>query len=154
MSLMDRIKAQAKADKKRIVLPEGAEERTVKAAAILLKEGICDVILLGDEEKIAAYGEDLTGATIINPKKADCLQEYADTLYELRKAKGMTPEKALATMQDETFFGTMMMKKNAADGMVSSLDLGAQVQAWSPVRSTPPRTPCARRCRSSRPSPA
>ena len=56
MSLMDRIKAQAKADKKRIVLPEGAEERTVKAAAILLKEGICDVILLGDEEKIAAYG--------------------------------------------------------------------------------------------------
>ena len=109
MSLMDRIKAQAKADKKRIVLPEGAEERTVKAAAILL----------GDEEKIAAYGEDLTGATIINPKKADCLQEYADTLYELRKAKGMTPEKALATMQDETFFGTMMMKKNAADGMVS-----------------------------------
>ena len=119
MSLMDRIKAQAKADKKRIVLPEGAEERTVKAAAILLKEGICDVILLGDEEKIAAYGEDLTGAIIINPKKADCLQEYADTLYELRKAKGMTPEKALATMQDETFFGTMMMKKNAADGMVS-----------------------------------
>ena len=119
MSLMDRIKAQAKAGKKRIVLPEGAEERTVKAAAILLKEGICDVILLGDEEKIAAYGEDLTGATIINPKKADCLQEYADTLYELRKAKGMTPEKALATMQDETFFGTMMMKKNAADGMVS-----------------------------------
>ena len=119
MSLMDRIKAQAKADKKRIVLPEGVEERTVKAAAILLKEGICDVILLGDEEKIAAYGEDLTGATIINPKKADCLQEYADTLYELRKAKGMTPEKALATMQDETFFGTMMMKKNAADGMVS-----------------------------------
>ena len=113
MSLMDRIKAQAKADKKRIVLPEGAEERTVKAAAILLKEGICDVILLGDEEKIAAYGEDLTGATIINPKKADCLQEYADTLYELRKAKGMTPEKALATMQDETFFGTMMMRRRS-----------------------------------------
>ena len=53
--------------------------------------------------KIAAYGEDLTGATIINPKKADCLQEYADTLYELRKAKGMTPEKALATMQEMPF---------------------------------------------------
>ena len=102
MSLMDRIKAKAKADKKRIVLPEGAEERTVKAAAILLKEGICDVILLGDEEKIAAYGEDLTGATILNPAKADCLQEYADTLYELRKAKGMTPEKARAAMKDET----------------------------------------------------
>ena len=119
MSLMDRIKAKAKADKKRIVLPEGAEERTVKAAAILLKEGICDVILLGDEEKIAAYGEDLTGATILNPAKSELLQEYADTLYELRKAKGMTPEKALATMKDETFFGTMMMKKNAADGMVS-----------------------------------
>ncbi len=119
MSLMDRIKAKAKADKKRIVLPEGAEERTVKAAAILLKEGICDVILLGDEEKIKAYGEDLTGATIIDPKKAANLQEYADTLYELRKAKGMTPEAALETMKDETFYGTMMMKKNEADGMVS-----------------------------------
>ena len=119
MSLMDRIKAQAKADKKRIVLPEGAEERTVKAAAILLKEGICDVILLGDEEKIAAYGEDLTGATIINPKKADCLQEYADTLYELRKAKGMTPEKAEATMKDTMFFGAMMLYDDKVDGMVA-----------------------------------
>ena len=119
MSLMDRIKAKAQADKKRIVLPEGAEERTVKAAAILLKEGICDVILLGDEEKIASYGEDLTGATIINPAKSELLADYANTLYELRKAKGMTPEKAEETMKDETFFGTMMMKKNAADGMVS-----------------------------------
>ncbi len=119
MSLMERIQAKAKADKKRIVLPEGAEERTVKAAAILLKEGICDLILLGDEEKIRAYGEDLTGAVIIDPKKSDKLQEYADTLYELRKNKGMTPEKAYQQMQDETFFGTMMMKKNEADGMVS-----------------------------------
>ena len=119
MSLMDRIKAQAKADKKRIVLPEGAEERTVKAAAILLKEGICDVILLGDEEKIAAYGEDLTGATIINPKKADCLQEYADTLYELRKAKGMTPEKARETIKNTLFYACMMIKEGKADGMVS-----------------------------------
>lgn len=84
MSLMDRIQAKAKANKKRIVLPEGAEERTVKAAAILLKEGICDLILLGDEEKIRAWGEDLSGATIIDPKKSDKLQEYADTLYELR----------------------------------------------------------------------
>lgn len=119
MSLMDRIKAKAKADKKRIVLPEGAEERTVKAAAVLLKEGICDLILLGDEEKIRSYGEDLTGATIIDPKKSDKLQAYADMLYELRKAKGMTPEKALQQMQEETFFGTMMMKMNEADGMVS-----------------------------------
>ena len=91
MSLMDRIKAKAKADKKRIVLPEGAEERTVKAAAILLKEGICDVILLGDEEKIAAYGEDLTGATIINPGKCEHLQEDADTLYELRSMLATYP---------------------------------------------------------------
>ncbi len=119
MSLMDRIQAKAKANKKRIVLPEGAEERTVKAAAILLKEGICDLILLGDEEKIRAWGEDLSGATIIDPKKSDKLQDYADTLYELRKAKGMTPEKAYQQMQEETFFGTMMMKKNEADGMVS-----------------------------------
>ena len=120
MSLMDRIKAQAKADKKRIVLPEGAEERTVKAAAILLKEGICDVILLGDEEKIAAYGEDLTGATIINPKKADCLQEYADTLYELRKAKGMTEEQARELVTGNTlYYGAVMLKAGDADGMVA-----------------------------------
>lgn len=119
MSLMDRIKAKAKADKKRIVLPEGAEERTVKAAAKLLKEGICEVILLGDEKAIKAYGEDLSGATIIDPTTSPKLQDYADTLYELRKAKGMTPEKALEQMKDTTFYGTMMMKKNEADGMVS-----------------------------------
>ena len=120
MSLMDRIQAKAKANKKRIVLPEGAEERTVKAAAILLKEGICDLILLGDEEKIRAWGEDLSGATIIDPKKSDKLQDYADTLYELRKAKGMTPEEARKLVTENTlYFGTMMLKMGDADGMVA-----------------------------------
>ena len=119
MSLMDRIKAKAQADKKRIVLPEGAEERTVKAAAILLKEGICDVILLGDEEKIASYGEDLTGATIINPAKSELLADYANTLYELRKAKGMTEEKAAALVKDPMYYGVMMVKAGDADGLVS-----------------------------------
>ena len=142
MSLMDRIKAQAKADKKRIVLPEGAEERTVKAAAILLKEGICDVILLGDEEKIAAYGEDLTGATIINPKKADCLQEYADTLYELRKAKGMTPEQAAELVTGQY----AVLRRCDAQGGRCGRHGGRRDQLHRQMC-------CVRRCRSSRPSP-
>lgn len=119
MSLMQRIKQKACSDKKRIVLPEGEDIRVVTAAAQLIKEGICEVIVLGDDAVIKAHGVDLTGATLIDPKTADNLQEYADTFYELRKAKGVTPEKALATMQDPTFYATMMMKKNEADGMVS-----------------------------------
>lgn len=119
MSLMEHIKRKAAANKKRIVLAEGSEERTLAAAEQILQEGICDLVLLGDEGAIKNSGRKLTGATIIDPKTSGDLASYANTLYELRKEKGMTPEKALELMKDELYFGTMMIHLKAADGMVA-----------------------------------
>lgn len=118
---LDRIKERAKADKKTIVLAEGEEIRTVKAADIILKEGIANIILLGNEEKIKALavGLDISAAKIIDPEKSDKLGEFADKFYEMRKAKGMTPEKALETMKNVLYFGVMMVKLDLADGMVA-----------------------------------
>lgn len=118
---LDRIKERAKQDKKTIVLAEGEELRTVQAADMILKEGIANVILLGNEDKIKslAVGLDISGATIINPETADNLQEFADKFYEMRKAKGMTPEKALETMKNPLYYGVMMVKLDMADGQVA-----------------------------------
>ncbi len=120
-TFLDRIKERAKQDKKTIVLAEGEEIRTVKAADMILKEGIADIILLGNEEKIKALavGLDISAATIIDPAKAANLQEFADSFYEMRKAKGMTPEKALETVQNVLYYGVMMVKLGLADGMVA-----------------------------------
>jgi phosphate acetyltransferase len=123
MALMEEIKAKARANKKTIVLPEGEEIRTIKAAEIIVKEGLANLIMLGDEEKIMSIakenGVSLDGVKIINPKKSEKLEFYANQLYEIRKNKGMTPEKALETVKDEMYFGTMMVKMKDADGMVS-----------------------------------
>ena len=118
---MDQIKDKAKADKKCIVLPEGNEPRTVKAAGEILRQGLANLIMLGDEKEIRAMegGDQLNGVTIINPETSDKLQDYADTYYEMRKAKGMTPEQALESMKNPLFFGTMLIKKGEADGMVA-----------------------------------
>mgnify|MGYP001107807612 CR=1 FL=1 len=100
MSYIDLIKDRAKVDKKTIVLPESNDKRTLIAAAKILEEKIADIIMIGDEEKImdgAGWLEvDLTGLKIINPQKTEKLDEYINVLYETRKAKGMTPEKASA----------------------------------------------------------
>lgn len=118
---LDRIKERAKLEKKTIVLAEGEEIRTVKAADIILKEGIADLVLLGNEEKIKslAVGLDISAAKIIDPAKAENLGEFADAFYEMRKAKGMTPEKALETVQNVLYYGVMMVKLGLADGMVA-----------------------------------
>ena len=123
MSLMDQIKVKAKNEKKHILLPEGAEDRTVQAAALIQKEGIADVTLLGNPEAIAAtakkYGVDLTGIGIVNPETSEDLPRYIDTFYEMRKEKGVTPEKADKTMRNPLFFAAMMVKDRKADGMVA-----------------------------------
>lgn len=118
---LDRIKERAKQDKKTIVLAEGEELRTVQAADMILKEGIANVILLGNEDKIKSLsaGLDISAAKIIDPEKADNLQEFADKFYEMRKAKGMTPEKALETMKNPLYYGVMMVKLDMADGQVA-----------------------------------
>lgn len=123
MALMEQIKAKAKLNKKTIVLPEGAEPRTVKAAEIIVKEGLANLVLLGDEEKIhnvaKEQGVNLEGVQIINPAKSEKFENYAQNLFEIRKNKGVTLEQAREIVKDEMYFGTMMVKLKDADGMVS-----------------------------------
>jgi len=113
----------AKDQKQRIVLPEGNDERVLEAAAKINQEQIAQITLLGDLEKITAWFAtnkyNLDGIEIIDPKTSDRLTAYADTFYELRKAKGITPEQALETVQSVNYFGMMMMQANDADGLVS-----------------------------------
>ncbi len=123
MSLMDQIKRKAIGDKKHILLPEGTEERTVQAAARIVSEGIANVTLLGDETAILAVADkfhvDLAGVALLNPETSSDLARYTEMFYELRKAKGVTPEKAAATMKNPLFFAAMMIKDGKADGMVA-----------------------------------
>lgn len=114
---------RAKANKMRIVLAEGTEERILRATDILLRRDVAEIILLGDVEEIrskaSAFGLDIAKARLIDPVKSELFEDYANTYYELRKKKGITPEQARDTMTDATYFATMMVKKDDADGMVS-----------------------------------
>lgn len=124
MSYIDLIKERARLDKKTIVLPESNDKRTLLAAAGIVEEGIADIIMVGNEEKImdgAGWLEvDLTGITVINPANTPKLEEYVSVLYETRKAKGMTEEKAREILLgDYLTFGIVMVKAGDADGMVA-----------------------------------
>ena len=124
MSFMDGIKARARAAKKRIVLPETEDARTLEAAAKILAEDIAEVILIGNVDTVKADAEkggfDISKATIVDPLTSDKLDAYVDLFYELRKAKGMTPEKAREILStDYPYYGVMMVKAKDADGMVS-----------------------------------
>ena len=124
MSYIDMIKEKARLDKKAIVLPEAEDKRTLLAAAKILEEDIAKVVLVGNAEQIKADAADLkidlTGATVIEPAASDKLEEYVNLLYETRKAKGMTPEKARELLlTDALTFGIVMVKANDADGMVA-----------------------------------
>ena len=123
MKIMDKIYEVAKQNKQRIVLPEGEEERNIIAAKKIHDEGIATIIMIGDKQKIKSksqeLGVDLTGIDIINPIESDNLNKYIDEFYELRKKKGMTREKAEIIVKDSLYFGTMMVKLDDAEGMVS-----------------------------------
>ena len=124
MSYIDLIKERARLDKKTIVLPESNDKRTLLAAARIVEEGIADIIMVGNEEKImdgAGWLEvDLTGITVINPANTPKLEEYVSVLYETRKAKGMTEEQAREILLgDYLTFGIVMVKAGDADGMVA-----------------------------------
>ena len=116
---LDSMIARAKADKKTIVLPEGNDIRTLKAAEAILAEGIADLIVLGDADDIAAAGCNLEGARIVDFRTSELREPYAEKLAELRAAKGMTFEQALELMDNELYFGMMMVKMGEADGLVS-----------------------------------
>ncbi|OOB77633.1 MAG: phosphate acetyltransferase, partial [Epulopiscium sp. Nuni2H_MBin003] len=122
MSFLNTIKQKAKQAQKTIVLPESYDIRTLQAADKILKEELAKLIIIGDEDKIKslAAGLDLSGAQIINPNTFDKLDEYVDTLYELRKSKGLTKEQAKELLlTKDLFLGVMMVKTGFADGMVA-----------------------------------
>ena len=123
MSFTEKVWKLAKQESKKIVLPEGDEERNLKAAEIIHKNGIAEVILIGNEAEIQEnaknFGVNVDGIQIIDPETSAKTSEYANAFYELRKSKGVTEEKALATVKDPVYYGTMMVKVGDADGLVS-----------------------------------
>lgn len=123
MSMEEMLKEKAKQQKKTIALAEGTDERIVEAGVRAAAEGIANIILVGDEAQIAKIaaekGLTLDGVQVMNPNTSALLGEFADTFYELRKAKGITPEQAMATVKDEVYFATMLIKLGYADGMVA-----------------------------------
>jgi len=124
MDLMQEIIARAKANKQRIVLPEGTEERTLKAADLLLADGIAEIILIGNPAEIKAlagsYGlKNIEKASIVDPVNNEKKSVYANLLYELRKNKGMTLEQATQTVEDPLYLACLMIKNNDADGEIA-----------------------------------
>ncbi|MCR5333394.1 MAG: phosphate acetyltransferase [Bacteroidaceae bacterium] len=124
MSLMQQIIARAQANKQRIVLPESLEERTLTAADRSLADGLADIILIGNPDEIKALGKKLglthlDQATIIDPATSEKTEEYAQLLFELRKEKGMTIEKARQQVMDPLYFGCLIIKSGDADGQIS-----------------------------------
>jgi len=123
MSFIDQIKQRAKNEIKTIVLPEATDVRILEAAQIVKNEGYAKVILVGEEEKVISIakenGIDIADIKIIDPAKSENINEYANTLYELRKAKGMTEEQAQKLAIDPVYYGMLMVKLGEADGLVS-----------------------------------
>ena len=127
MELLDRIKLNAKKYNKRIVLPEGYEERNIMAADIAIAEGLAQIILIGDPEEIASHGaklglKNLSKAKIVNPRSHDKKAHYIDMMVELRKSKGMTSDEASRLIEDPLYLGVLMIKNGDADGEVSGAD--------------------------------
>ena len=127
MELLESIKQNARKHNKRIVLPEGYEERNVRAADTAIAEGLAQIILLGDPDEINAHAaklglKNLGKATIVNPKSHSKKEKYADLMVELRKSKGMTKEEALRLIEDPLYLGVLMIKSGDADGEVSGAD--------------------------------
>ena len=124
LNLINQIVARAKANRQRIVLPEGTEERTLKAANQILTDEVADLILLGKPAEIielaVKWGLGNIGkATIIDPETSPKHEEYAQLLCELRKKKGMTIEEARKLTNDPLFYGCLMIKSGDADGQLA-----------------------------------
>ncbi len=122
-NVMEIIYGKARAAKKRIVLPEADDVRTVTAAQKISEEGLAEVILVSPEEKISEAvkqsGADISKCRIVDPVTSPCREEYAKQFFELRKHKGVTLEKAYEIVADPLYFGCMMVHCGEADGQVS-----------------------------------
>lgn len=120
MNFIESIKERAKKNLKTIVLPETMDERVLTAAHVVLKEKIANIILIGNKEEMDLAKYDLAEATIIDPHTSMLTEEFTNTLYELRKEKGMTKEEAHDLLvNDYMYFACMLVKTNRADGVVS-----------------------------------
>lgn len=124
MGYIESVKEKAKKNIKTIVLPEADDIRILEATDKILKENIANVILIGNEDEVTKIANsknfNISKATIIDPNNFDKIDKYANDLYELRKAKGMTFENAKKLLTENSrYFGTMMVKENDADGLVS-----------------------------------
>jgi phosphate acetyltransferase len=125
MHLVDQIKAKARQNPQTVVLPEGYDDRMVQAAGPIARDGLADVILLGDPATLSAKAESLgvslEGVTLLDPKNSPKLEEYIDELVEVRKKKGLSREdaKKLLTDDDNLFYGAMMVRKGDAGGAVA-----------------------------------
>ena len=124
MDLISEIVERAKANKQRIVLPEGTEERTLKAANQILTDGVADLILLGNPDEIMSLAKEwglgnIGKATIIDPENHPKKEEYAQLLCELRKKKGMTIEEARKLVVDPLYLGCLIIKAGDADGQLA-----------------------------------
>jgi phosphate acetyltransferase len=123
MDVLQRIIERAGSKPRTIVLPEGEDERMVRAARMATDRKICAAVLIGDEGKIRntaqTAGQSLEGITIADPGRSASLEAYARTLFEIRKHKGMTEQQALETVRKPLFFGAMMVREGQADGSVA-----------------------------------
>lgn len=124
MELFERLTQRAKANRRRIVLPEGTETRNITAADQILAEDLADIILLGNPSEIEAKAKELSlnnigNATVLDPKDEKNIDRYAPLFYELRKKKGISMEDARRFTANELYFGCLMVKAGDADGMVS-----------------------------------
>ena len=126
MNLLEKISENAKSLNKRIVLPEGTSERTLKAADIILKQNLAQLILLGNIDEIhqleRKFGLDLSKAEIIDPKNAPKKELYIQKLIEIRKSKGISYDDALKLIEQDIYFGPMMIYMGDADGEVSGAE--------------------------------
>ena len=123
MSFIDDVKQRARTNIKTIALPEATDKRVLEAANKITREGFAKVILIGNkiliEKKAKEHNISIEGISIVNPIESAKYEEYANTLYELRKAKGMTEEQAQKLILEPIYYGMMMVKLNHADGLVS-----------------------------------
>jgi len=127
MEFIEKLKQKASENKKRIVLPEGLEERTLRAANTILTEDFADVILIANPEEVkkaaAGFGLDNVGkATVVDPENHDKMDVYADMMVEIRKKKGLAKEEALQLIKDPLYLAVMMIKAGDADGEVAGAD--------------------------------
>ena len=123
MSFIDEVKNRAKTELKTIILPEAEDLRILKATEKVLTEKYAKIILIGNEEKILekarTNGVNIEGAEIVNPESSEDYDKYVNLLYELRKNKGMTIDKAKELVLDPVYYGMLMVKDEKADGLVS-----------------------------------